>query len=74
MVNSITAETLFSAETTLFDSLIWLDTKEAAKFLRRSIGQIRNMVYRGQLKARRFHGRLLFKKSELHSQVENSSF
>ena len=59
----------------IFDNnLIWLNTKEAAQFLRRSVGQIRNMVYRGQLLAKKFEGRLLFNKWALQTLIENSTY
>ena len=57
-----------------------LNVVEAAIYLRKfrrtdgkpSVGAIRNLVYRGLLKAYKPFGRLLFKKSELVSQVELS--
>ncbi|MFT6633736.1 MAG: hypothetical protein ACJAS4_003708 [Bacteriovoracaceae bacterium] len=36
-----------SSSNQLFDNLIWMTTEETAEYLRRSVGQIRNMVYRG---------------------------
>jgi hypothetical protein len=75
MVSSIKpAEEVSSAGTIFDNNLIWLNTKEAARFLRRSVGQIRNMVWRGQLKARKFRGRLLFEKWALQTLVENSTY
>ena len=75
MVSSIKpAEEVSSAGTIFDNNLIWLNTKEAAAFLRRSVGQIRNMVWRGQLKAKKFHGRLLFNKWSLQTLVENSTY
>lgn len=73
MVTEAIEPTGISPVGVFFDNLIWLNSKEAAQFLRRSVGQIRNMVYRGQLKAKKFQGRLLFKKNELHQLIENSS-
>lgn len=35
----------------LFDKLKWMNAKEAALYLRVSVGQIRNMVWRNQLKS-----------------------
>ncbi|RYZ85273.1 MAG: hypothetical protein EOP06_16560, partial [Proteobacteria bacterium] len=32
-----------------FDNLVWLNSEEAARYLRRSVGQLRNMVHRRQL-------------------------
>jgi len=58
----------------LFDNQIWMTTEETAKYLRRSVGSIRNMVYRGQLKARKFLGKLYFKRRELYELIESSSY
>lgn len=49
----------------LFDNLTWMTTKEAAFYLRVSEGQIRNMVWRGQLKSYHLHNKLRFLKSDL---------
>lgn len=60
-------------EQEFFDNfLIWLRSEDAAKYLRTSVGQIRNMVYRGQLKARKFRNRLYFKRRELDMVIETS--
>jgi hypothetical protein len=63
----------------IFDNLIWLNTIEAAVYLRKftkdglpSVGAIRNMVYRGYLKPRKLRGRLLFKRRELDDLLESS--
>ena len=58
----------------LFDNLIWLNSNEAATYLRRSVGQIRNMVYRGQLQAKKHLGKLYFKRRELYELIETSSY
>ena len=58
----------------LFDNLIWMTTEETAEYLRRSVGQIRNMVYRGQLRARKCLGKLYFKRRELYELIESSSY
>lgn len=58
----------------LFDNLIWLNSKEAATYLRRSVGQLRNMVYRGQIKAKKHLGKLYFKRRELYELIETSSY
>lgn len=55
-----------------FHNLKWLKSEDAAKYLRTSVGQIRNMVYRGQLKARKFQNRLYFKRRELDFLLETS--
>ena len=56
----------------LFDNLEWLNSKEAALFLRKSIGALRVMVHRRQICARKFHRRLYFKKCELNGLLETS--
>lgn len=59
----------------LFDNSIWLTTEEAALYLRKkSTHALRQMVYKGKLSARKFHGRLYFKRSELHSLIDTSFF
>ena len=62
-----------------FDASKWLDTISAAIYLKRfrkdgtpSVGAIRNLVYRGRLKARKFLGRLLFNRVELDRLILNS--
>jgi excisionase family DNA binding protein len=50
----------------LFDNSIWLNTKEAAAYLRTTPKQIRNWVYQGRVKAYRLLGKSLrFKKCDL---------
>jgi len=56
-----------STDSTLFDKLKWLTSKEAAFLLRTSVGQVRNLVWKGRLKSFHFGTRLRF----LRSDVEN---
>lgn len=58
----------------LFENLIWLTTEEAAVYLRKSTHAIRQMVYKGKLMARKFDGRLYFKKDELHALIDTSFY
>lgn len=58
----------------LFDNLIWLTTKEAAVYLRRSVNAIHTLVSRRKLRARKFSNRLYFKKDELDYLIETSEF
>ena len=58
----------------LFENLIWLTTEEAAVYLRKSTHAIRQMVYKGKLMARKFNGRLYFKKAELHALIDTSFY
>lgn len=57
----------------IFDNLVWMNTADTARYLRKSVGAIRVMVCRGQIKAYRFHNRLLFKRSELDKEIERPS-
>lgn len=56
----------------LFNNLEWMDSKEASEYLRTTIGSLRNMVYRGQLPAKKLGNRLRFKKSDLENLLDNS--
>jgi excisionase family DNA binding protein len=58
----------------LFDNLEWLTTAEAAYYLRKSKDAIRQMVCRGQLRARKFHRRLYFRKVELDQTLDISYY
>ena len=55
-----------------FDNLIWLNTEEAARYLRKSANAIRILVHKKVLRARKFRRRLYFKKSELELLVDTS--
>ena len=63
-----------------FDNPIWLSTKDAAIFLRKfrkidgkpSEGAIRNAIWRGDLKARKWRRRLYIKKDDLERLLQNS--
>ena len=57
----------------LFDNLIWLTTREAAVYLRKSVNAIHLLVNRRQIKARKFQNRLYFKKKELDYLLETSN-
>lgn len=55
-----------------FENSEWLTTKEVAVYLRKfkvdgtpSLGAIRNMVYRGQLRPHKLYRRLYFRKAEI---------
>ena len=70
-----------SKEAMFFDNLKWMTTKETAIYLRRfksngvpSSAAVRTMVCRGQLRARKFLGKLYFKRSELDFLIETSEF
>ncbi len=54
----------------VFDKLKWMTSQEAAHYLRVSVGQIRNMVWRGEIKSYRFKNRLRFLRSDLDRLVK----
>lgn len=58
----------------IFENLEWLTTAEAAYYLRKSKDAIRQMVCRGQLRARKFHRRLYFRKVELDQTLDISFY
>ena len=57
-----------------FELLTWLDTKEAAKYLRKTANALRIMVFRGYLRPKRFRRRLYFRRIELDRLLESSVF
>ena len=61
----LTHEVQKHTDAVLFDKLKWLDSKEAATYLRVSVGQLRNMVWQGRIKAYRLSSRLRFLRSDL---------
>ncbi len=58
----------------LFNNLIWITTKEASEFLRKSSHAVRQMVYKGQITARKFHGKLYFNRLELNELIDSSHY
>ena len=57
-----------------FDRLVWLDTKEAAKYLRKTANALRLLVNRGHIRARKFRSRLYFRRIELDRLLESSPY
>ena len=58
----------------VFDNLTWMTSAEAALYIRKSIGALRVMICRKQIRARKFHNRLYFRKSELDRLLDSSEF
>lgn len=58
----------------IFENLIWLTTEEAAIYLRKSADAVRHLVYRGDLKARKFKRRLYFRRDELDELLDLSVY
>jgi len=63
---------MFSEKEPLFENLVWLNSKDAANYLRKTVGALRVLVCRGQLKAYKWGRRLYFKKAELDRLLESS--
>lgn len=61
-----------SIENIELDTLVWLSSREAAQYLRKSYGALKVMVSRGQVRARKYRRRLYFKRRELDELLENS--
>jgi excisionase family DNA binding protein len=58
----------------LFDKLKWMNSEEAASYIRVSAGQLRNMVWRGQLKAYRLgKNRLRFLRADLDRAITSQN-
>ena len=57
-----------------FERLTWLDSKEAANYLRKTANALRIMVFRGYIRPRKFRRRLYFRKIELDRLLESSVF
>lgn len=56
----------------LFDNLIWLNSKEAAQYLRVSPEALRVLVYRGVIKPYKLGRRSRFKREDLDKLIESS--
>ena len=57
-----------------FDRLKWLTAEEAAQYLRVSVKQLYNLVYRGQLKSHKLLNRRRFLRSDLDRLVKPQYF
>ncbi len=82
IANSSAMESLIDSRfvTSFFENSDWLSTVQAAAYLLRfsrdglpSVGSIYNMVYRGQIRKRKFRGRLYFSKFELDRALESNT-
>ena len=79
MVNSVAVDDFLSAEK-FFDNLsVWMNSEEAAKYLRKftkdgkpSVGAIRTAVCRGLIRAHKWRRRLYFKRGELDRMLETA--
>jgi excisionase family DNA binding protein len=56
----------------LFDNNKWMTSREAASYIRVSVGQIRNMVWRQQIPCYRISNRLRFLRCDLDGLLKPS--
>ena len=75
MNNYLTNKNLYSKKQ------VWLTPREAAVYLRKvnedgkpSVKSIYNAIYRRQIKAKKFLGKWLIKKSDLDKSIESSYY
>ena len=54
-----------------FDNLKWMTVKEAAIYLRRTEGAMKNLIYRGKVRVRKWAGRVYVNRQELDSSIES---
>lgn len=52
--------------------LVWLNSKEAARYLRKTENALRIMVHRGYLAPSKFRSRLYFRREQLDRLLESS--
>jgi hypothetical protein len=52
--------------------LVWLNSKEAACYLRKTVGALRTAVCRGYVRARKWKRRLYFRREDLDALLNNS--
>lgn len=55
----------------IFDNLKWMTVKEAAIYLRRTEGAMKNLIYRGKVRVRKWAGRVYVNRQELDSSIES---
>ncbi len=56
----------------IFENLIWMNTQEAAQYLRKTVGAIHTAVNRGQIYCKKWRRRLYFRKQDLDMMLKNS--
>ena len=73
MNNPVITMSELSSSGTFFDKLVWLTSKEAAEYLRKSIGALRVHVHRGHIQVHKWHRRLYFKRVDLDRMLVTQS-
>ena len=56
----------------IFENLVWLNSNEAAKYLRKTKGALLISVHRGQIECRKWRRRLFFRKDDLDKMLRDS--
>lgn len=54
-----------------FENLKWLTVSEAAIYLRRTSGAVKNLIYRGHIRPRKWAGRVYINRDELDRKIES---
>ena len=54
------------------EKAVWMNTQEAARYLRISPGALRNQVHRGEVPFYKFRRSLRFKRTELDRLIEST--
>jgi hypothetical protein len=55
----------------IYENLKWMTVKEAATYLRRTEGAMKNLIYRGKVRVRKWAGRVYVNRGELDSSIES---
>jgi len=61
-----------SSNENAMNNLVWMNSKEAASYLRISTGALRAHIYKGQLPFYKLKNRLRFKRTDLDRMLENT--
>lgn len=58
----------------LFENLVWLNSRDAANYLRSTVNALRIAVCRGQIRAYKWRRKLYFRKMELDRLLEGTFY
>ena len=61
-------------EDVIYDHLTWMNSEEAARYLRKTKNALLIMVNRGYIRPRKFRRRLYFRRVELDRLLESSAY
>lgn len=72
MIKKVNPVCSLCREQRFFENLIWLTTKEAAEYLRISVGALKNKIYRGEVFPYKFGKLNRFRKKDLDLLLSTS--